>query len=91
MAQMVIANRLADGLVVFLQENGDWVESISAGSVALDDAQAERLMEIAWRAEKWCLIVDPYLIEVEQQHDERRPTEFREAIRASGPTVRGGG
>ena len=36
MAQMLIANRLGDGLVVFRAADGGWVESINAGQVIED-------------------------------------------------------
>ena len=34
------------------------------------------------------LVIDPYLIDVIEGDSERRPTRFRELIRAKGPTVR---
>jgi hypothetical protein len=87
MNQIVIANRLNDGLVVFLREDGKWVESIEAGTVADDEAAAQRLLKIAGAAEANSEVIDPYLIEIDERDGQRRPTAFREAIRASGPTV----
>ena len=87
MSQLVIANRLNDGLVVYLTKNGDWSESIAAASVAADNAQGERLMEIATQAKAGCRVIDPYLIEITEDADGHKPVSFREAIRVAGPTV----
>jgi sulfite reductase (NADPH) hemoprotein beta-component len=87
MSQLVIANRLNDGLVVFLTENGDWSESIVAASIAADNTQGERLMEIATQAKAGCHVIDPYLIEITEGTGGHIPVSFREAIRVAGPTV----
>jgi hypothetical protein len=84
---MIIANRLTDGLVVFLTEGHDWTTDIAAGAVAENAADAEALLAGAKRAEETNLVVDPYLIPIEFSDGERRPTEYREFIRASGPSV----
>jgi hypothetical protein len=91
MGQIVIANRLNDGLVVFLRENGEWTESIEAGTLANDETAGQRLLKIAQAAEASSQIIDPYLITIDETGGQRRPVKFREAIRASGPTVQTGG
>lgn len=83
MAQMIIANRLADGRTVFLSAPGCWVESIAAGCL-LDATAAPDLLAAARGDEAANLVVDPYLIEVD---DDRQPLVWREQIRADGPTV----
>jgi hypothetical protein len=88
MPQMIIANRLTDGLVVFLSPQESWDTAIVAGAVIETGAEAERLLTIAKRHEVECLVVDPQLIEVEVEEGRPRPTAIREAIRAFGPTVR---
>jgi hypothetical protein len=85
---MIIANRLVDGLVVFLDPSEGWDPSIAGGAVIEDDAEAQRLMAVAKRHEQECWVVDPNLIEVVVENGEPRPTAIREAIRAFGPTVR---
>jgi len=87
MPQMIIANRLVDGLVVFLDARGAWVTAIDAGSVIVSQDEAERLLAVAKTHEERCLVVDPTLIEVELTDGRPRPTAIREAIRAFGPTV----
>jgi hypothetical protein len=88
MAQMIIANRLRDGAVVFLAANEAWEPAIAAGTVIAGDGDAERLMAVAKRHEAECQVIDPQLIEVEVTDGKPRPTAIREAIRAFGPTVR---
>ena len=90
MPQMLIANRLQDGRVVFLAEDGAWVEAIRAGQVADSESEGERLLTRARRAEAACEVVDPYLIEVRPRDGAPEPVVWREAIRAGGPTVQTG-
>jgi hypothetical protein len=88
MPQMIIANRLRDGVVVFLAPGEAWEPAIAAGAVIDNDADAARLLAVAKRHESECQVVDPTLIEVEVQDGKLRPTAIREAVRAFGPTVR---
>jgi hypothetical protein len=87
MLQMIIANTLADGFVVFLTDENTWTNAIAAGAVAATDEQAENLLKLAKLAEQNNLVIDPYLIPVELDDGLRKPTEYREYIRAMGPTV----
>jgi Protein of unknown function (DUF2849) len=88
MPQMIIANRLVDGVVVFLAPRDDWSTAIADGAVIGDDAEAQRLLGIAKQHEARCLVIDPTLIAVTVENGQPKPTEIREAIRAFGPTVR---
>ena len=88
MLQMIIANRLRDGAVVFLGGNEDWEPAIAAAAVIETEAEATRLLALAKRHEGECRVIDPQLIEVEIAGGKPRPTAIREAIRAFGPTVR---
>ncbi len=88
MPQMIIANRLADGLVVFLDPREGWDTAIAAGAVIETGADAERLLAVAKRHEVESQVIDPQLIEVEIKDGQPRPTAIREAIRAFGPTFR---
>ncbi len=89
MQQMVIANALRDGLVVFLAADGRWVNAIADGAVASDSDRAQRLAHVALKAEQRCEVIGPELIEVELIDGLRQPIQIREAIRANGPIVRG--
>ena len=88
MLQMIIANRLRDGVVVFLGPAEDWEASIAAGTVIEDAADADRLLAVAKRHEGECRVIDPILIEVEIKDGKPRPIAMREVVRAFGPTVR---
>lgn len=89
MTQKVIsANRLGDGLVVYLTANDTWSEWISRSEIANDEAAADALLVRAKRAETNRLIVDPYLVDVAEIDGQVRPTRYRELIRATGPSVR---
>jgi hypothetical protein len=88
MPQMIIANRLRDGVVVFLAPDEGWVPAIAAGHVIDDEADAATLLAVAKRHEGECQVIDPQLIDVEVKDDQWRPTAIREAIRAFGPTIR---
>ena len=87
MLQMIIANTLADGFVVFLTAENGWTADIAAGAVAEDEAAAEALLAIAKQAEADNQVIDPYLIPIEIDGTVRKPTEYREYIRAHGPSV----
>ena len=84
---MIIANTLADGLVVFLTEEHGWVHDIGAGALAETEEQAEALLAAAKKAEADNQVIDPYLIPIEIEDGQRKPTEYREYIRATGPSV----
>jgi hypothetical protein len=86
MAQMIIANRLTDGLVVFYT-GGGWSQAIADGAVLDTAAEQQDGMTSAKQDERHCIVVDPNLIEVEKADDRWKPVAIREAIRAFGPTV----
>lgn len=85
--RVVTANRLGDGLVVYLDRDGGWTERIADGRVAADEAEAGELMAVAARAAAACQVVEPYLIDVADDAGGPRPLRRRERIRAEGPTV----
>lgn len=86
--KIVSANRLGDGLVVYLGNDNSWSTGIAHSRIADDDAAAEVLLARARKAEADRKVVDPYLIEVAEIDGELRPTRYREFIRATGPSVR---
>lgn len=88
MLQVVIANRLRDGLVVFLGNEKKWVERVQDCAPAADDAAAARLAALGEAAEANQEVIGAALIEVEDRDGVLIPIKMREAIRAHGPTVR---
>ncbi len=89
--KIVTANRLDDGLVVYLNGasgGGSWSERIEYARIAGDDAAADGLLAEAEGQGQEIRVIEPYLIEVALEGAEPRPVSYREAIRAQGPTVR---
>lgn len=79
------ANRLVDGVVVFLDDAGQWVSRLDRAAVARDERGAEILLRRA-KAEAWN-VIDPFLVAVAEDDDGTlEPLSLREKIRASGLT-----
>lgn len=87
MPQMIIANRLTDGVVVFLTASEGWAPAIADGLVIEAEDDQQRYLAMAQDHEARCLVIDPTLIDVVVDAGRPRPTSIREAIRAFGPTV----
>lgn len=93
MTQVVIASRLSDGRVVFLKAttsgSAEWVLTLGAAEIADAEERANELLSIGEAdAVENQVIIDPYLIDVEEHDGELRPTKYREVIRCLGPTIR---
>ncbi|MBS0222023.1 MAG: DUF2849 domain-containing protein [Proteobacteria bacterium] len=83
--QVASANRLVDGMVVFLDAAAQWTDRLDRADVARDEKAAERLLERA-RAES-ATVVDPFLVAVTEDGAGRiEPLSLREKIRAAGLT-----
>lgn len=87
--QMITANRLTDGAVVFLAAGGRWVEQFQGGRIAVDETEAARLQQEADAAVVSAEVVGPYLIEVGEKDGRLEPRRYRERIRVQGPSVGG--
>jgi len=87
MNKMIIANRLGDGLVVFLANGDRWVEDIGQGLMVTDDTGADALLQSAMGSVSDCRVIDPYLIDVTETAGTRIPVVYREAIRVLGPSI----
>lgn len=85
--QMIIANALTDGFVVFMTEDQGWTRDIAGGALLETDEAAAAMLAAAKDAEARNEVIDPYLIPVQIQDGKRAPTEYREYIRAHGPSV----
>ena len=86
--QIITANRLADGVVVFLDPRNVWVERLAAGGVWTDAASAADALSQAKQDEANDVVVEPYLIDVVDKNGAVAAKHLREAIRAAGPTIR---
>jgi hypothetical protein len=88
--QVISANRLTDGLVVYLTADGGWSERIADAQIVDTEraGDAEAALATAADAADRQIVVEPYAIDIDERDGERRPTKYREFIRAKGPTVR---
>ena len=85
--QIVTANRLRDGAVVYLTADGRWSETLAWGALAEDKVTAADLLAQAERSVTDRLVVGPYAFPVALAPEGPQPTQKREQIRAAGPTV----
>lgn len=81
--KILTANRLEDGLVVYLGEDG-WSADLRMAQKAHDDDRAAVLEYQGKQAALRNEVADPYLIDL----DDEAPVRRRETIRSNGPTVR---
>jgi len=88
MPDVVTANRLADGIVVFQTAEAGWSESFADAAVLPDAAAVKAALERAAEDAALNLVVDPYAFPVETRSGHLVPKALREAIRAAGPTIR---
>jgi hypothetical protein len=87
--QAVTANRLTDGVVVYLTPRNTWSVSLQDAEVAEGKEAAEALLargQVFF--EPGNLVLDVYLFEVERTEAGIRAASVRETIRQAGPTVR---
>ncbi len=88
MSQIITANRLADGTVVYLDATGRWTDRINAACRADDPDTLARLTAQAETAIRARLVVDAYPVDVYAATDGIRPILMRERIRSLSPAVR---
>jgi hypothetical protein len=87
MSKIVSANRLCDGIVVYLGADGAWVTTLDEARAFTDETEAKAGLAAAREDARRNLVVDPFLVEVEVGADGLRPNTLRNSIRARGPTV----
>jgi hypothetical protein len=83
MAQILTANRLVDGTVVYWRADA-WVEAFSDAETFADEAAAQAALAAAKPSVTGNVVVNPYLLDLK----DGRPAKEREIIRALGPSVR---
>ncbi len=86
--QVMTANRLRDGEVVFLTRSGEWSELIDEAVLAQEPLAVSALELRAGEAVKATLVAGQYLFDAERVGGKIRATHIRERIRTLGPTVR---
>ena len=88
MPQVLTANRLLDGEVVYLAADGAWVEDLDAAAILATKAEGEAALAKGLHAEENQQVVHAYVFDVVNAVAPLRPVKQREIIRAAGPTVR---
>ena len=86
--QLVTANRLRDGIAVFLTRGGEWSEAIDEAVLAVEPQAAAALEARAREDEKKTIVTGSYLVDAERLDGRVRASHIRERMRALGPTVR---
>lgn len=87
LVQLLTANRLRDGAVVYWCD-GVWVEALAEAQSFGDDATADAALAAAGEFVKARVVVNPYFFEARVDASGIHPMKEREIIRAAGPTVR---
>jgi sulfite reductase (NADPH) hemoprotein beta-component len=81
--QVVTANRLRDGVIVWLKADHSWSEDFTVSRPLRDEAEAKAALDVAGIDVKAQFIVGPYLAEVDETPEGLKPNSARERIRAS--------
>ena len=84
--QMLTANRLKSGDVLYRKANG-WVPLLADADVYADQTAADAALAAATAELVRNEVVAPYLFEVREKDGRIVPVKEREIIRAAGPTV----
>jgi hypothetical protein len=85
--KVLTANRLTDGIAVWLDANGQWTESLQDALVARHEEAVASLEAIGKRDFAGNQVVDVAVIDVQEQDGKLWPVRLRERIRAQGPTM----
>ena len=88
MSEIITANRLVDGVVVFQDADGGWDDDFNRAAIFADKDETAAALARARLDEARNLVVDAYAVEVEARNGRYAPKALREAIRAAGPTTR---
>ena len=85
--KVLTANRLSDGVSVWLGANGEWVTALKDAFLARHDDAVAAIEAAGARSLADNRVVDVNVIEVEETVAGPRPFRLRERIRAEGPTI----
>ena len=88
MSFVLSANRLLDGHVIYLADDGTWTERIERAKRLTTDEEQKSALTFGVAAESSCEIVAADLVPLLDDRQQPTPTRLKEIIRAVGPTVR---
>jgi hypothetical protein len=86
-AAVLTANRLGDGIAVYVDVEGDWNVDIRKALVAHSPREVRALEERGAHDAARNIVVEPYLAEVREIDGRIVPLRYRERVRAGGPTI----
>ena len=84
---IVSANRLSDGRVVYLAHGGQWSENLIDGRSANNAKAGAALLAEAERAVADCRVIGPHLVPMCDDDGAFAPIHYRERIRQLGPSA----
>ena len=87
MPQVVSANRLSDGIVVFRAPGGKWIERLDEAATFADKAALDAAVADAQRDVAANVVVDIFPFEVTIAGANLTAVTLRDRIRTRGPTV----
>ena len=86
-AKAITANRLDNGLVVFLDDTGGWTLDIASARV-ISDEELDEALAYGKAQHDARIVIEPYAIDVDVSDGAPVPVRLRERIRADkGPTI----
>jgi len=88
MPQVLTANRLSVGEVVYWNAAKGWVVYLDDADILADDKAEAILKDAGARGVQERQVVNPYLFDVRVDGRTVVPVKTREAIRAAGPSAR---
>lgn len=88
MPQVLTANRLSVGEVVYWNAAKGWVAYLHDAEILPDDQAETILKDAGARGVQERQVVNPYLFDVRVDGSKVVPVKAREAIRAAGPSAR---
>ena len=87
MPEIVTANRLVDGIVVYLAKDGSWTEELDDARLAETEVQTKALEAEAAKAVAARIVVAVYPMSVEIENGKVHALSVRERIRAAHKTT----
>lgn len=85
--KVLTANRLSDGVAVWLGADGEWALSLREAFLARHDDAVHAIEAAGAQAFADNRVIDVAVIEIEETEAGPRPFRLRERIRADGPTI----
>jgi len=86
-SQIVTANRLKDGIVVYFTSDDTWSHWIGEAHISHNDTDAQATLSLALASVASNEALDAYLIDVLTEAGTIKPVRYREIIRAKGPSI----